>query len=160
MDITKIVEKAQELSNYFDWKEFDNGTKRVICTADFDSQAWKECHEILHKVDDNTSLGQDSRYIYTMEALGLIVDRQPNSEELLNEIGYEQEPDIYTSQLTEWLNESNEHVYYLTEVLEEYEPKDGFALLTMAQGKAMEEAYQAVVEALIELTGEQEQIQA
>ncbi len=155
MNVNKIVEKAQELSNYFDYKEFDDKTKRVICTADFNSKAWDECMSVLHKVDDNTSLGENSRYEFAMNALGLIVDRQPDSEELLDEIGYEQEPDVYTSQLTEWLNDSNNHVYYLTEVLEEYEPKDGFALLTMAQGRAMEQAYQAVVEALRELTEEE-----
>jgi hypothetical protein len=44
------------------------------------------------------------------------------------------EPDIYTHDLTGWLHSNVEHVYYLTEALETWEPKDGFALLTIAQG--------------------------
>ena len=50
--------------------------------------------------------------------------------------------DIYTSDLTSWLNNDNRNVYYLTEAQEEYgEEKDGFNLLMMAQYKAIDEIF-------------------
>lgn len=49
--------------------------------------------------------------------------------------------EVYTSNLTAWLNSNNNNVYYLTEVLEENEVKDGFQLLQLAQYKAIEEIY-------------------
>jgi len=49
--------------------------------------------------------------------------------------------DIYTSDLTEWLNDNENNVYYLTDVLEEMDIKDGFKLLEIAQYKAIEELY-------------------
>lgn len=48
--------------------------------------------------------------------------------------------DVYTSDLTAWLNRHNANVYYLTESLEEYgEQTDGFKLLMSAQYKAIDE---------------------
>ena len=50
--------------------------------------------------------------------------------------------DVYTSDLTSWLNNDNRNVYYLTEAQEEYgEEKDGFNLLMMAQYKAIDEIF-------------------
>lgn len=51
------------------------------------------------------------------------------------------EADCYTSDLTEWLDSDNERVYYLTEVLETYELKDGFELLRYAQYIEKDEVY-------------------
>jgi hypothetical protein len=53
------------------------------------------------------------------------------------------EADLYTYDLTKWLNSHASNVYYLTEVLEEYgDIKDGFKLLSLAQIRAKEEVYQ------------------
>jgi len=48
---------------------------------------------------------------------------------------------VYTSDLTTWLNDNNNNVNYLTEVTEEIGEKDGFKLLQLAQYKAIEEIY-------------------
>ena len=45
--------------------------------------------------------------------------------------------DVYTSDLTEWLNNRTQNTYYLDEVITEAE--DGFSLLAMAQYRAIEE---------------------
>jgi len=55
------------------------------------------------------------------------------------------EVDVYTSNLTEWLNQSNYHVYYLTEALETNDIKDGFQLLGLAQDLAIEEVWREVI---------------
>lgn len=48
--------------------------------------------------------------------------------------------DVYTSDLTAWLNSHNANVYYLTEAQEEYGAiEDGFKLLMLAQYKAIDE---------------------
>ena len=39
---------------------------------------------------------------------------------------------VYTSDLTEWLNTSNNYVYYLTDAIIEFEPEDGFCALSSA----------------------------
>jgi len=56
--------------------------------------------------------------------------------------------DVYTCDLTEWLNSNNNNVYYLTEALEEYEEKDGFRALALAQYKAIDEIYSEVLNLL------------
>ena len=60
------------------------------------------------------------------------------------------EPDCYTSQLTGWLHSSAHNVYYLEEAMESG-VKDGFQLLSMAQGRAKEEIVYAVISAIKEL---------
>jgi len=60
------------------------------------------------------------------------------------------ETDVYTSNLTEWLNDSNSNVYYMTEVGEEYGTSDGFQLLQQAQYKAIEELYYNALGCLID----------
>ena len=39
---------------------------------------------------------------------------------------------VYTSDLTEWLNTSNNYVYYLTDAIIEFEAADGFEALAVA----------------------------
>jgi hypothetical protein len=61
--------------------------------------------------------------------------------------------DSYTHELTKWLASSNYFPEYLTEVLEELEPKDGFALLQQAQYRAIDEIYGHIAD-LLESQGE------
>jgi len=59
--------------------------------------------------------------------------------------------DVYTSDLTEWLNDSNYNVYYIEEAQKEYGPEDdGFKLLSMAQYKAIDEIFDYVYSLLTE----------
>lgn len=60
------------------------------------------------------------------------------------------EVDVYTSGLTEWLNDNNNNVYYLTEANEEYGETDGFKNLQIAQYKAIEEVYNNALNCLID----------
>jgi len=64
--------------------------------------------------------------------------------ESLNEIP----SDVYTTDLTAWLHASDYNVYYITEVLQEQDIKDGFALLGAAQKKQIEEVGAILIDAL------------
>jgi hypothetical protein len=66
------------------------------------------------------------------------------------------EPDIYTSDLTEWLNDRNDNVYYLTQALEESDTKDGFQLLSYAQAIFIREIADGLIHALNEIVDKQE----
>lgn len=56
--------------------------------------------------------------------------------------------DIYTKDLTEWLNSDIRNVYYLSEVLSEHDIKDGFQALAMAQYMAIDEVMNEVINLL------------
>ena len=54
--------------------------------------------------------------------------------------------DVYTSDLTAWLNSHNANVYYLTQAQEEYgAQEDGFKLLIMAQYAAIDDIASEVI---------------
>jgi hypothetical protein len=60
------------------------------------------------------------------------------------------EADSYTTDLTGWLHERCDHVYYLSEVLDEYgsDVKDGFQLLQLAQKRQLDEVGAALISEL------------
>lgn len=60
----------------------------------------------------------------------------------------EVEPNPYTGQLTAWLAENIENVYYLTQALEEFGSKDGFQALATAQTIWILEIYESVLASL------------
>lgn len=153
METTRVISKAKNLYKVFDWQLLDDRGERVVTVAEVHTPIWHEAMALLRYVDEHTSLSMDSQYRFTMEALGIISEQEGNSEDSIREALYNMESDVYTSDLTEWLNESNYHVEYLTEALTEYTPTDGFQLLAMAQGKAKEEAAIAVFDWLLNQEG-------
>ena len=56
--------------------------------------------------------------------------------------------DIYTSDLTGWLHENINNVYFLTQAIEEFDTKDGFKALALAQYLAIDEVMNYVIQAL------------
>lgn len=56
--------------------------------------------------------------------------------------------DSYTAALTAWLASDVNRVYYLTEVLEENDVKDGFSALAQAQYREIEEVFMSVLNAI------------
>ena len=97
-------------------------------------------------IQDDDWIIEDSCYRFAEECCCNFLDNvevgeYENLEEIFENVRDCIEADIYTSALTEWLNESNSNVYYLTEVLEEYNPEDGFILLAEAQRRRKEEIY-------------------
>lgn len=58
--------------------------------------------------------------------------------------------DIYTKELTEWLNSDINNVYYISQALENHETKDGFQLLQLAQYEAISEIAHQLSQKIIE----------
>lgn len=56
--------------------------------------------------------------------------------------------DTYTHDLLKWLASDINNVYLLTDVIEEYNPKDGFQLLSMAQYNAIDDIFNYVYQLL------------
>lgn len=100
--------------------------------------------EVMHKIE----CSEDFVYEQTWRCLNWLVGEAPEDIDEVEDVlldAIDREVNIYTSDLTSWLNQSASHVYYLTEVLESNDIKDGFQLLTMAQYRAIEEIWREVI---------------
>ena len=98
-------------------------------------------------------LPDDYRYKFIENSLQYIADQDEDADDLdCPEI----EADSYTSELTKWLHSRNDRVCYLTEALETFGIKDGFAALQLAQLREREEVYHSVLSSLRELYDAQE----
>lgn len=74
---------------------------------------------------------------------------EAGEDEDLEDVVYSIEPDIYTRELVNWLSSDLNHVYYLTQVLEEHDGiKDGFSLLALAQGRQISDIGERFLENL------------
>ena len=107
----------------------------------------REMHDNGHKLPDDT--------VYAMiEKCADAIAEGSDPQDAISEI----EADIYTHDLTAWLNSRNDHVEYLTEVLEEWrgDIKDGSQLLQLAQLKQIQEVGSALIQALEERAEELE----
>lgn len=65
--------------------------------------------------------------------------------------------DVYTSDLTAWLNSSNYWVEYLGEAVTELGATDGFAILSGAQYRAIDEVYGEVINLLSQGDSQEEE---
>lgn len=149
MTTKNIIKKAQYLYEGMDWqkrKEGQDNETTIAVIVDREGKRYQELLDLTFKVSEKASLSMDAVYSFTLEALKHIADSTATS---MDDLEYpELEADVYTSDLTEWLNERNEHVYYLTEALRDFDCKDGFEALTYAQLKAKEEVFSIVLEHL------------
>ena len=160
MTTTKIKEKdVQKYRNLFELKTFsqDGGEIRKYVFKDESfkrgskmDKPHKEISDVMHKLIDGLSM--DFVYEQVVACLdwvlencqdgGLDIDDSCDS---MHE-SIDSNVDVYTSNLTGWLNENNNHVYYLTEALHEFgEGQDGFQLLASAQYMAIEEVWAGII---------------
>lgn len=144
--MNKIIKLATEMSAAFETKTRENGEEYIILKDG--SPDWMRDDVIYPAHDDK--LPDDTVYSFiekTVDAIANCVDdcTENDVEDAIDEI----EPDIYTSDLTAWLNARNDHVYYLTEALEEeLGIVDGFQLLAYAQQIQIREIAYSTLEAL------------
>ncbi len=122
-----------QLASELVWKERNDKTKFVCrnITGDF-------IQDIIHEVHEDR-MPDDTIYEFIYKVVNHLADCDSEDIEDMRDELREIEADVYTSDLTEWLHKSNYHVYYLTQALEEFEPKDGFSLLTIAQSLHIQE---------------------
>jgi hypothetical protein len=107
--------------------------------------------DVIHAVHGD-KLPDDTVYEMIYEAISRLIELDDDAtDDDMTEAIYEMEPDPYTSNLTAWLNKRADHVYYLTEALEQMDIKDGFQALSAAQKIQMDEIGSALVQELINL---------
>lgn len=97
----------------------------------------------------------DVFYEFLNEAAGALsnLDESATEDDAQDAIS-EIEADIYTGHLTAWLALNVNHVYYLTEALEEYgDSRDGFQILGLAQMRHKHEIADALLGAITEHIG-------
>lgn len=131
-------EKAQLLYDALETKTRENGDK-FVCLKD-GSPKWMT--EVIRGIHGD-KLPDDTTYDLIERCAGAIQDVD-DMQEAIDEL----EPDSYTGELTAWLAARVDHVYYLTQALEEFEPKDGFAALAIAQQIQIREIGSALIQAL------------
>ena len=151
-----IAEKAQYYRSFFERKEVSTDRNRegfIWINKDHDNEEVKDLCFTAH----SGTLPDDFIYSRIVEALDCLSEREPEDEDKARERLEELEADIYTSDLTEWLNSSNNRVYYLTEALEQFECKDGFQALAIAQKLEIDEISNAVLDYIIRNLDEEEE---
>jgi hypothetical protein len=147
MDIKTL---ATQLSEALERKKRTSGVEFI--TLREGSPKWMT--DVVRSVHDHgKNPPNDTTYQFIArcaEAIAEITTTTLDDEEAAQEAIYSIEPDVYTYDLTAWLHASVLHVEYLTEVMEECSPTDGFNLLTMAQGRHIVEVGEALIAALAE----------
>ena len=131
-----IVTLARQMQEAMTTSERNDGTKYHHLQDDH--PAWMQ--EVVHNAHGD-KLPDDTTYRFLSDALDLIyeLDDKATEDDIREAIFERIEADVYTSDLTAWLGARNDHVYYLTEALEESGITDGFQALMYAQKKHKEE---------------------
>ncbi len=146
-----LSELAGELYGELETRKRNDG-KEFTCLKD-GSPSWMT--EVIRKTHGE-SFPDDTIYRFIEKAAGAIFNADADDEEAANESIYQIESDVYTSDLTAWLAERDDHVYYLTEALQEFGSNyDGFQILGLAQQQQIKEVGFALVSALVEYEASQ-----
>lgn len=146
LNMKTIATKAQFYRSFFERKVVPTDRNKdgfIWINKDHENS---EVTELCHTAHGET-LPDDFIYSVIVDALDIFGECE--TEEQAQERIYEIEPDVYTSDLTAWLNSSNNRVYYLTQALEELEIKDGFQALAAAQQLEKQEIATAVLNYII-----------
>jgi hypothetical protein len=153
MTETKSVQAlAKELSAAFTHDKRNDGQEYVHLKNG--SPEWMT--EIIRAIHGD-KMPDDTTYAFIEQCADAIADASDDNEDAIREAIDDIEPDSYTSNLTGWLHARVDHVYYLSEVLDEMggDVKDGFQLLAMAQKKQIDEIGFALVFQLEQLAAEE-----
>jgi len=127
-----IFKQSQKVFNIF-------GSEKAGVLNPFNDYTYKWLNSFLYSVIDLIGYGTFDNFEELNDKINDLIFEWVDSE-----------TDVYTSDLTEWLNSNNNNVYYLTEASEEYSQTDGFKNLQLAQYKAIEEVYNNALSILIE----------
>jgi hypothetical protein len=143
-------EKAEKYLKFFEYKK--RGEDTIVILKD---NAPAELQESVHNAHGDR-LPSDWIYDKYESILSSISDYDSKELDDIRAEIVDGLVDVYTSNLTEWLNDDNRNVYYLSEALAEYgDGDDGFALLAQAQYRAIDEIFGEVA-GLLEKEAENE----
>ena len=137
---------AQKMADSFKWDKRNDGTGFYHMDQATQTVWMREVIRDVH----GDKLPDDTVYDFIYQTVNAICDSSESDD--LYEVISEIEPDIYTHDLTKWLHQRPDHVYYLTQATEEFGPiDDGFRLLAIAQQLQIHEVGHAVIQALEEI---------
>ncbi len=144
MDKT-IQEVAKQMSDNHKACKRDDGSTYYHLKKEVQWQ-----RDIINNLTNNDWYS-DATIEYMHRALELFANEDKDAtEDHLQELVYEIEPDVYNHDLTAWLAEHVNHMQYVDEILEAVEVKDCAKLLMMAQGAQISEVASATLQAIIE----------
>ena len=140
-----IVTVAKEIYDNMEYKTRDNGDKYCILKNDIEWQ-----REIIRESHLNR-FPSDDVYDRINTILSIICELADDAtDDDIREAVYSIEADIYTNDLTKWLNNNNNNVYYLDDAIASACSKDGFQLLAFAQSTYIQEIGHALINAIQE----------
>lgn len=145
-----ISKKALKYSKLFETKTNQNGTTYVVIPLEGDKNYNEKLYNAIREAHGDR-FPDDWIYSTFANLLEKLTEYELNTIDDLENVRSEvvdSQVDIYTSDLTAWLNEDNRNVYYLTNAYEDYKPVDGFEALTIAQSIAIDEVMQSVINLL------------
>lgn len=133
---------AAKLSRAFETKKRNDG-KEFVCLKDGSPEWMTQAIRSAH----GDKLPDDTTYAFVEKAADALAEASVDADP--SDVIAEIEADVYTSDLTEWLHARADHVFYLSEVLEECSGiTDGAQLLMAAQKKQIDEVGYALISAL------------
>ena len=154
----QMVSLFGDLDDAMITKKRDNGDEFVILDDDKKEEWMTEVIHEVHKALDYF-MPDDTCYRFIERVAGELREGDGEADEDdLREMVCEIEPDIYTHNLTTWLNARNDHIYYLNQAQEMGLELDGFQLLTYAQKMYIEEIGNALISAVVETVEELETV--
>lgn len=98
-------------------------------------------------------LPDDDTYQVIMEATELIA--QADDEDRAMDLIYEMEPDVYTHDLTAWLNSHSHNQEYVNNAMKEYHPETIDQAIAMGQAAWKQEVAGTVLQELIDLADDE-----
>jgi len=143
-----IASVASAMYDNMERKERTDGKPYYVLK---EAESWQS--DIIHNAHLDR-MPSDDIYERINDVLSTLADLDNDAtEDSATERFYEIEPDVYTSDLTAWLNSDNRNVYYLVEA-QESGVTDGFQLLAIAQQKYIMEIAYAVLNGIVKYVEE------
>lgn len=137
-----IQEKANECLKYLKTKKRDNG-ESFICQADNAPEWFNDLCREAH----SGMLPDDYKYEFISDALYAISESSEDND--VQEI--QLEPDIYNSDLLQWLSSSNSRTEYVDQASDNFGPsKDIISGISMGQYEEKQEVLSIVIAQLNE----------
>lgn len=161
-----IAEHLKNFLDIFEYHEKDEERKREAFYS-FSTEAMDResklypYYQVISEVLRGIESDEDTRYREANNCIDWIIENYEENDTIDDIEAYEvaevaeSNIDVYTSNLTEWLNRSNYNVYYLTTALESGDVKDGFQALSLAQYYCYEEIYNSVRDTIVTFLREQ-----
>jgi hypothetical protein len=145
----KLQTKIKKYINEFETKQRDDRTSYTYL-KDRESEMGKKLDKALFKANGE-GFPRDDTFTTFLNCLLRLQDFEIETmDDIENNRGeiVDGLVDMYTANLTKWLESDIKYVYYLTEAIQQFDPRDGVHLLSTAQYLYIDEIMQEVINLL------------